>query len=204
MRNSGLHIRNIEKGDIPALVRVHEQSFQQFFLTELGSNFLAHFYHTLNKHSLGVLTGIFEGDQMIGFAAATKLSAGFYKKLVMSFPLVYGLEAIKLLFTNQKALKRLIQNLTKKNENYADDGRYAELLSIAVLPEKQGLGAGKQLLSDLENRLSNEGVSQLALTTDMHDNEKTVSFYEGLQYQILYEFTAFPARKMLKLMKRIR
>jgi len=204
MHNTTLHIRKIENKDIPSLVKVHEMSFQQFFLTELGSKFLAHFYRSVNKHSLGVLTGIFDGEQMIGFAAATKISAGFYKKLVMSFPLVYGIEALKLLFLNRKALKRLIQNLTKKNDNYEDDGRYAELLSIAILPDKQGIGAGKQLLVDLENRLSNDGVSQLALTTDMNENEKTVSFYQGLQYKILYEFIAFPDRKMLKLIKRIR
>jgi len=204
MHNTTLHIRKIENKDIPSLVKVHEMSFQQFFLTELGSKFLAHFYRSVNKHSLGVLTGIFDGEQMIGFAAATKISAGFYKKLVMSFPLVYGIEALKLLFLNRKALKRLIQNLTKKNDNYEDDGRYAELLSIAILPDKQGIGAGKQLLVDLENRLSNDGVSQLALTTDMNENEKTVSFYQGLQYKMLYEFVAFPERKMLKLIKSLK
>jgi hypothetical protein len=57
---------------------------------------------------------------------------------------------------------------------------------------------------DLENRLINEGVSRLALTTDKFENEKTVSFYQGLQYKMLYEFVAFPERKMLKLIKSLK
>jgi ribosomal protein S18 acetylase RimI-like enzyme len=204
MSNDFLHIRKIEKSDIPALVKVHEESFKNFFLTELGSAFLANFYWTLSRHSNGVLTGIFEGEQLIGFAAATRLSSGFYKKLIMSFPFIYGFETLKLVFKNIRALKRLIQNLTKKNDNIQDDGQYAELLSIAVLPSKQGFGAGKKLLLDLENRLINEGVSRLALTTDKFENEKTVSFYQGLQYKMLYEFVAFPERKMLKLIKSLK
>ena len=49
-----------------------------------------------------------------------------------------------------QALFRLFKNFTKKSGDIVDDGEYAELFSIGVLPTCQGKGIGGLLLTDTE------------------------------------------------------
>jgi ribosomal protein S18 acetylase RimI-like enzyme len=101
------------------------------------------------------------------------------------------------------SLVRLFNNFTKSNSSIPDKGDYSELLSIAVSPDKQGMGVGKKLLCGLENELSAKSCSRLSLTTDYYNNEKTIYFYQELGYDIMYEFISYPNRKMYRMIKKI-
>ena len=35
------------------------------------------------------------------------------------------------------------------------------------------------------------------------DNDKTIAFYKGAGYDVFYEFTSYPSRKMLRMNKRL-
>lgn len=198
-----MEIRKPEKEEVHAISDIHLKAFDGFFLSELGSEFLSTYYNSVRENDRGVLLGCFEGNKLLGFCAATTLSEGFNKHLVKSNFFSFSKIGFFLLFTRPKALLRLLKNFTKSDPSVSDDGRYAELLSIGVSPSAQGKGVGKKLLMALEESLNDKNVSQLSLTTDFYDNEKTLNFYKGLGYEIMYDFVAYPDRRMYRLIKKI-
>lgn len=198
-----MEIKNIEKCNISNLVEVHKDSFNGFFLTELGDDFLMTYYNSLRTDSKAVLLGIFDGDNLLGFCAATSLSKGYNSCLVKSNFLTYLIVGTRILFSKPAAILRLVRNFSKSNSTIEDNGEYAELLSIGVSSNMQGFGIGKKLLLELEVELSKKGCVDLSLTTDFYNNEKTIKFYEGLGYKIYYDFIAYPNRKMYRMIKKI-
>ena len=82
-----------------------------------------------------------------------------------------------------------------------DNEEYAELYSIGVSKDAQGMGIGKKLLAESERIMKTEGIERVSLTTDYYDNEQTVGFYNSMGYETLYEFVTYPNRKMYRLIK---
>ena len=198
-----MEIRKPEIEEVHAISDIHLKAFEGFFLSELGCEFLSTYYNSVRENDRGVLLGCFEDNKLLGFCAATTLSEGFNKYLVKSNFFSFAKIALFLLFTRHKALLRLLRNFTKSDPSVNDNGIYAELLSIGVSPTAQGKGVGKKLLMALEEYLNDKNVSQLSLTTDYYDNEKTLNFYKGMGYEIMYDFVAYPDRRMYRLIKKI-
>ena len=198
-----IEIREALKTDIEKIVDVHNAAFKDFFLTSLGSRFLALYYRSVLNNPRGILLVSDNGDGVIGFCAGTLLSAGFNSNLIKKNFSAYALEGLKLLFTNPVSLWHLFKNFSKEDSNVGDKGEYAELLSIAVDPNTQRSGAGKSMLLALEEEVKKRGGKQLSLTTDYNDNEKAIGFYHSLGYKEWYDFVTYPNRRMYRLIKDI-
>ena len=198
-----MEIRKIEKHEINQVVSIHKKAFNDFFLTQLGDDFLWHYYYSVSKNKNGILIGYYNDEKILGFSCATYLSRGFHKNLVKENLLRFGIIGIKLIFTKPGSLLRILKNFSKSDKSINDDGNYAELLSIGVDPNIQGSGIGKQLHTELERQLILNGIKLLSLTTDFYKNDKTIGFYKSLGYEIMYEFTAYTNRKMYRLIKNL-
>lgn len=198
-----MEIRKILKEDLDEVVEVHKNSFEGFFLTELGDHFLAVYYDCVRKDERGLLIGFYDEGQLFGFCAATTLSRGFNTHLVKKNIFRFSMTGVRLLLTRIPSLIRLFKNFSKTNSTLKDTGDYAELLSIGVSDKKQGQGIGKKLLIQLENEMRLKGCSDLSLTTDYNDNEKAIQFYKGLGYTIYYDFITYPNRKMYRMKKKL-
>ena len=189
--------------EIKALIAIHNHAFPCFFLTSLGNHFLSLYYSTVKKSKKGVLLGCYTEGRLVGFCAATLVSASFYSQLIKDNLLLYMLEAFRLLFTRPKAVIRLYRNLTKKSVFINDKGDYAELLSIGVDVDYQGEGVGRALLCELEKVVKSNGGHAISLTTDYDNNFRVQSFYFSLGYRIYYDFIAYPQRRMYRYIKKI-
>ena len=198
-----MEIRKVTKYEINQVVTIHKKAFNDFFLTQLGDKFLWVYYYSVSKNKNSILIGYYDDEKLLGFSCATFLSRGFHKNLVKENLLRFGIIGIKLIFTKPGSLIRILKNFSKSNKSIKDDGNYAELLSIGVYPGIQGSGIGKQLLTELERQLSFNGIKLLSLTTDFYKNDKTIGFYKSMGYGIMYEFTAYPNRKMYRLIKQL-
>ncbi|MEO8853270.1 MAG: GNAT family N-acetyltransferase [Ginsengibacter sp.] len=198
-----MEIKIIPKRDLKQVVEVHKNSFEGFFLTELGDDFLALYYDCVRIDEKGVLLGCYEEGELLGFCAATTLSKGFNKGLIQKNLFKFSLVGLRLLFTRVPSLIRLFKNLSKKSSTIDDTGEYADLLSIGISARKQGLGIGKKLLLQLEKEIELKGCTKLSLTTDYYNNDKALGFYKGTGYEIYYDFIAYPERKMYRMIKKI-
>jgi ribosomal protein S18 acetylase RimI-like enzyme len=194
-------IIKIGKDDIMKVVKVHKDSFKGFFLTELGDGFLNVYYNSVRKDNNGIMLGFFQDGQLLGFCAATTVAKGFNAQLVKKNLLQFSLITLRLMWTRTAALIRLLKNFSKSDSTSKDDGDYAELLSIGVSSISQGQGIGKQLLLELEKEMKLKNVSKLSLTTDYDNNQRAIIFYKALGYEIYYDFTAYPNRKMYRMIK---
>lgn len=113
------------------------------------------------------------------------------------------MSSLYFVLTHPKALLRLKNNFSKNNDIVEDNNDYAELFSIGVSPKAQSKGLGKLLLLETERILKNSEVNRLSLTTDFHDNEQAIQFYKSQGYDILYEFVAYPDRRMYRMIKQL-
>jgi len=198
-----MNIRAAVKSDYKTLADIHVKAFDEFFLTSLGVGFMRTYYKaSLESKESIAFCAIDESGKIIGFSSGCSQAAGFHKRLLKSNFLLFLFQGITLTFTNPKAIIRLARNLDK-NENPADDGKYAELLSIGVLPSSKGLGVGKALINAFEEDAKKRGCKKISLTTDYTGNQDVLSFYKKTGYEVFYEFTTYPNRKMFKLIKNI-
>lgn len=198
-----LYIRKAKESDIENVVEIHFAAFPDFFLSQLGRKFLTLYYNSVRKHKEGILLVCEKDGEIIGLCAGTLLSSGFNAKLIKSNLFRYGVESLKLLFTNPKSLIHLIKNMKKENSSIGDDGTYAELLSIAVNPNVQRSGVGKAMLLALEEEVKKNDGKRLSLTTDYEDNEKAIGFYKSLGYESWHDFVTYPERRMYRLIKNL-
>lgn len=198
-----MKITRVESNEIKAVVEVHNSSFKGFFLTSLGDNFLSLYYDCIRRDKEAILLGIYDEGKLCGFCATALISKGFNGRIIKQNLIKFLIIGLKLLVLKPTSLIHLVNNFTKSNPGIIDNGDYSELLSIGVAENRQGQGIGKKLLSELEYQLKIKKYTSLSLTTDFYNNEKTIEFYKGLGYNIQYEFTAYPERKMLRMIKKI-
>jgi ribosomal protein S18 acetylase RimI-like enzyme len=187
------------------IAEIHLNSFKGFFLTTLGISFLKAYYKTCatSEDAISICAIDDKTEKLLGFSVGCYQSKGFNKKLILSNLRIYIYQAIFLLFTKPLALIRLFKNLGKGENVINDDGNYAELLSIGVLPDKNGLGIGKKLLIEFETEVKKKGLRKITLTTDADANENVLIFYKKSGYKVFYDFITYPNRKMFKLIKNI-
>lgn len=197
-------IRRATINDVETIVKIHEQAFPDFFLTTLGKSFLCLYYKCMCNCDDAVTLCAEEEGELKGFATSSYYSHGFNTTLIKKNLFKFGLMGVELMFTKPKAILRLAKNLDKKAEGNAveDNGEYAELYSIAVIPGNQGSGIGKKLLIATEEYVAKHN-SKISLTTDYYNNEKTIGFYHSLGYQDYYEFVTYPNRRMWRMIKQL-
>jgi ribosomal protein S18 acetylase RimI-like enzyme len=183
------------------IVNIHMKAFDGFFLTLLGKQFLKTYYKAVIAHPLGVVyCAVDEMNHLVGFGVGTKCSNGFHKKLLKCNFGAFMLQGVSILFKNPFSIFRLIKNM-EKNMNHEDNGMYAELLSIGVLPSCAGEGIGKLLISAFEGEIRANGIERVSLTTDYYNNVSALEFYKKGGYEIFYDFHAYPQRRMYRLVK---
>ena len=196
-------IQKATQQNVNAIVRIHKEAFSDFFLSSLGCTFLRLYYRCMIKSKEAITLCVIKDGIVVGFSTTALISKSFNIRLVRQNVLRFGIEGIRLLLFRPQALIRLINNFTKKSDVIDDACQYAELFSFGVSPAFQGLGAGRALLSETESIVYKKGGRALSLTTDKNNNDSAIAFYQSCGYQILYEFTAYPDRKMFRFIKKL-
>lgn len=198
----GTIIRKASLSDVDGIVAIHQLAFKEFFLTSLGEKFLKLYYSTFIESGEGVVYCALQDNKVVGFSACSYISKGFNTKLIKKNFVRFGAEALRLMFSKPKALIRLVKNMNKESNGATieDNGKYAELYSIAVSPSCQGGGYGRRLLTVTEDDVKQHN-NKVSLTTDYYNNDKTIAFYRKLGYEEYYDFITYPERRMWRLIK---
>lgn len=198
---SEMNYKVIHKNEHRYLADIHLDAFHGFFLSSLGKRFLNAYYNAaLNSDETIAVCAIDDNEEIQGFGTGCVQSRGFHKRLIMQNLFKFLVQGFIIFFSNPKAIIRLVKNLDKiSNEN--DDGNYAELISIGVSHSYKGLGIGHTLIKEFEEEAKSKGCKKISLTTDYYNNKEVVAFYLHSGYKVFHEFTAYPNRRMYKLIK---
>jgi ribosomal protein S18 acetylase RimI-like enzyme len=187
-------IRKMEIEDLPSVIQVHIKSFPGFFLSFLGPAFLSELYSSIVRDIYGIsYVYIFDGE-ILGFVSGTAEPRGFYRRLMRKW-WRFMFASFNPVIRNPKIIPRLFRALLKPQQT---DSRkdVALLMSIAVLPERQGEGAGKQLIKAFLNEAYSRGIKTVELATDQENNDYANRFYQKLGFEIFSTYITPEGRKM--------
>ena len=180
-------LKKLDVSDVKKIALLHDDSFPDFFLTTLGKPFLEVFYKSIILHSGGIAVGIFENENLLGFAIGSCKKSGFYSDIFKRNFFELGLYCLPSLIRRPQIGKRIFKSLFSKatSEDFIIEN--ATLLSICVDPKQSKRGLGALILKEFEKeafQLSN-GIS---LTTDYYNNDSVNGFYLKNNYKLISDF----------------
>jgi ribosomal protein S18 acetylase RimI-like enzyme len=188
-------VRAAVASDIPYIVDVHMRSFKGFFLTFLGPAFLRELYTATLVEPSGVIYVAENEEGICGFVSGTSYISGFYKRLLYLRWWRFALASIASVLRRPSALPRLLRAFTMPAQTSQLDTQ-ATLMSIAVSPELQGSGIGKQLVEVFFTEMCRLGAKAINLTTDRDNNDRANRFYQNLGFHLSKTFTTPEGRAM--------
>lgn len=194
-----LEIIPLEKQHLSQVVTVHMQAFPSFFLTFLGPRFLKQFYNSFTEDPMGVGFVAIDGTtkDVVGVVVGPLTPAGYFKRLLKRKWCAFCLASISAVLRRPTTIKRLFRAVFYRGQ--APDGPERSLLSsIAVDPNAQGRGVGKQLVHAWVDEVRRQGSKGVFLTTDAVDNDATNQFYQALGWTIEANYESPEGRKMIR------
>ncbi len=190
-----INIRFMTNQDISAVVAIHIEAFPGFFLTSLGATFLKVFYSYFLQEKSGIALVAANGKEIVGFVAGSIEPEGFYKRIITTRMIRFGLVALPAVVARPRILSRLLRALKKPME-VANEPGDCELMSIAVRPIMIGQGVGRKLEKTFCDEASRRGARSVELRTDASGNDAVNSFYLSSGYRIHEVITTPEKRKM--------
>ncbi|MFA4926185.1 MAG: GNAT family N-acetyltransferase [Candidatus Aminicenantales bacterium] len=192
-------IKTINDSDLQEVVRIHQKAFKGFLMTLLGQKFLYEYYHLVLSYPNNIsLIYETDGSYILGFAVGYMDPAGFYSelkrkkiKLILSVLIHIG--------SRPRLWKRILDSYRYADINSSAiniEKNTAELASIAVDPDGQNKGVGRELLSAFINEAKKRNASKVVLTTDAEDNEHVNKFYRKAGFSIQRAFYKSKGRKV--------
>lgn len=186
---------NISSKDLDEIVKIHEASFPNFFLTNLGSKFLLAYYSKLIRDFNDSCFYVEFDGCIAGFAICTtsiknnKFDFNFYFNIF----LIIIKNFLRVTFIINLIFK-IISKIKLKIS-----GKYIYIESIATDPRFRKLGIGNQLIQSIKNYGKKINYDYIYLTTDFDNNLNTLSFYESNGFYVIKIFKQSAKRTMLLL-----
>lgn len=176
-------------------MNVHIKSFQKFFLTFLGRQFLNVLYTSITTDPTGIGWVIKADKKVEGFVIGTSQPGGLYGRLIKRNWWRFGWAALPAFIRKPSILPRLLRAFTMPGQPLPAEN-CGTLMSIAVDPAAQGSGMGKELVQAFLREAKNRGLDFVNLTTDASGNDATNAFYVSKGFKLHYSFTTPEGRLM--------
>jgi ribosomal protein S18 acetylase RimI-like enzyme len=178
---------------------IHSLAFTDSALTKLGDEAVRRYYEwqMIGPHD-SVNVGIFDENQLVGFCfgGVFRGSLGGFLEKNRNFLIFRVISHPWLMFNPllrgrvEYAVKRIFRLLfSRPNEekpstepNESGEVPAFGILSIAVSPQYQGLGASKLIMEYLEALAKEQGFQRMKLS--VHEtNQRAIAFYEKMGWQ---------------------
>ena len=165
--------------ELKSVARLHCQSINLGFLSQLGSGFLLYLYKSISKCDASVLIIAKYDNDVVGFISGSIGLGPVYKHLLVHYSLGVALALVPNMISFSK-LKRIAETLLySKGENDAKGFPPGELLSLAVKDDFRRVGVAKQLCLELIKQFKKKGLKEFKIIV----GEKLLAaqrFYEKL------------------------
>lgn len=180
---------------IDDIVQIHMDTFEGFFLTFLGRDFLKLLYEGFIRHDKSELLVAIDNDKILGFLAYSQDMSDFYKYLLKTKLFHFGWCALKAFIKKPSIMMRLLSAFGKSEEVKREE-KYIELSSIGVSPKYKGKGIGSKLIVELKKKVDFNEFKYISLETDAVDNEYANKFYQKNEFILDRTYETRQGRKM--------
>jgi ribosomal protein S18 acetylase RimI-like enzyme len=192
------YVMEMEPRDVEEVVGVHLDSFQGFFLSFLGSDFLRLYYRSILDFDQIALVAT-SGGRVLGFVVGIDAEAGFYRRLLTTRAHRFAWASLPALWRKPAIVGRLFRALLKRSARATDGTSTANLTSLAVLSTAQGSGIGKALVTRFISVARARGFRRVILETDALENEEVIRFYFSLGFSEHHDYLTPEGRRMIEL-----
>ena len=184
-----------EKDMIRKLSRLHVRAFPDFFLTQLGVNFLDALYEGyLDDDRSGIIIAENNG-RLAGFIAYSNDYPNFYKGLMKHHLLRFAVCSMGAAIRHPSFIKRLL-GAFKKSDSVVKNEKYVELASICVDPRIGQKGIGSKLIDHLKGMVDFDEYEYINLETDAIGNDAVNRFYVKNGFELAGSYFSPEGRKM--------
>ena len=180
---------------VDAVVDIHLRSFEQFFLTFLGPQFLRLYYEGVVAYPGSVGYVYVDDERVVGFVCGALSPSNFYKLLLRTRWHRFALAAASAALQRPSIIPRLWRAFAYPSQTPSQSDT-ATLMSIAVDPTYQAKGVGVQLVAAFLEGMRARGVKRVALTTDRCGNDITNAFYQKIGFRCQRTFLTPEGREM--------
>lgn len=179
------------------IARIHKNAFPDFFLTQLGKNFLTTLYQGyIEDEESGIIVAEDERNKnILGFIAYSNNYSKFYTELKRNHLLKFALCSLIAVIKHPSFFKRLLRAF-KKSEEVERSETYVELASIGVLKDAQGKGIGGKLVDYLISNVDFNRYEYINLETDADNNDSVNAFYKSKGFELKQKYVTLEGRHM--------
>jgi len=197
-------IRVATQEDVEQIVRVHELSFPDYFLTNMGWGVLRRYYTTYVTHPDAAAAVITVSGEVCAFIVGTYRAASMIKAFYRSnFVFVFMAVLWKIVTLNPVILRGLSTRLchlgiaVKAYFSLAGDAacqspatqpgkekKSGRAVAAATLPDYRGKDISSRLFSYFEQLLKEHGSDEVILSVNA-DNARAIRFYEKNGWKLL-------------------
>ena len=185
--SAGILIRQLESKNLPEVARLHQKAFRESALSRLGLEPIRRYYawQFTGPHSCYAVGAYDEHDALVGFCFAGIFRGsltGFLasnKRFLIRWVLTHPWLIVSPLVIDRikMAFRLFAGKRAPVPSTYISKYPHFGILSIATDPEKQGMGIGKLIMSDVEREALARGFTRMQLTVHP-TNMQAVIFYE--------------------------
>jgi ribosomal protein S18 acetylase RimI-like enzyme len=177
-------VRSGAEGDDGFVASLHATQISEGFLPTLGSTFLRRLYRRIRRSSTSFVLVAEKDGRVVGFIAGSADVGALYREFLVRDGLVAAVTAAPQLV---RSLRRVLETMRHGASNAAGTGRGPELLAIAVAPECQGRGTGRQLVASFLEEVAARG-SDAAYVVVGSDNRPAIALYEQAGFRVADQF----------------
>jgi ribosomal protein S18 acetylase RimI-like enzyme len=180
-----ISVRNAELADVADIVRVHQQAFRGFLLTDLGPRFLSNLYTGFITIPGGALIIAESADgKVAGLLAAASKPSDFFRILRRHRGVSMAISAVPGLLRHPiRVGERLLSSLFYRGDQPAELPGYWLLSSLGVVPDVGSKGYARALMAYFLDSCHRAGANGVYLFTDQNNNEVALKFYANQKFE---------------------
>lgn len=172
-------IRPAVPADARFCARLHRMAIDTGFLSSLGDGFLTVLYRALITDAAGIVLVAEDSSGPVGFVSGITETGAFYRRFLKTHAIEAGIRAVPRL-VRPSSIRKVMETLRYGGDDHS--GVDAELLSMAVIPQRRGRGVAGRLQDALFDGFGGQNVEAVRVVVGS-DNATAIASYRRAGFE---------------------
>jgi GNAT superfamily N-acetyltransferase len=197
-------VRNAVLADVPGIVRVHQQAFRGFLLTDLGPRFLSNLYAGFVTIPGGTMLIAESADgDVVGLLAAACAPSDFFGIMRQRQGISMAISAVPGLLRHPLRVgERMLSALFYRGDQPVELPGYWLLSSLGVASDMRGKGIASALMAYFLESCHRAGAQGVYLLSDQQDNDLVLKFYANHKFEACAVKSRRSGRRLVLMVRR--